>query len=150
MEKEYTCEVYAKWKEKKMGVISFEDSKKKKISYSVPPEYMGHCHEITPEDLFLASLQTCLSSFFFNMASRARLKFISFDSCARGILKKVGDDIIFSDIILNVYISVKNEKEAHKAKRAMEIAERGCYISHSIKAKVIINTNIKLIKKEEN
>jgi len=149
MDEEHTCEVYVEWKKKKKGIISFLDDKKGEIEFSVPPEFMGHQHIVTPEDLFLSSLLTCLDAYFFNMAARTRLKFTSFRSCAKSKIVPIGPDYIFSKIDINVYIGVKDERDAHKAERAMNIAEKGCYVANSIKPKVKVKKHIKIEKKED-
>lgn len=148
MEKDHICKVYVDWTEKKMGIVRFEDERKGEVAFSVPPEFMGHHHIVTPEDLFLSSVLTCLASYFFNMASRSRLKFVSFRSCAKSKLLEMGPDYIFSDIEIDVNIRVRDRKEEHKARRAMEVAERGCYVANSITSKVIVKKIIEIV--EEN
>ncbi|HOP09576.1 MAG TPA: OsmC family protein [Candidatus Methanofastidiosa archaeon] len=144
MDEEHVCEVYTVWKEKKRGVITFMDDMKGEVEFSVPPEFMGHHHMITPEDLFLSSILTCFDSYFFNMAKRSRLKFRSFRSCARGTLIPNGPDFIFSGITITANIDVKDEKDRRKAHRAVELSEKGCYIANSIKPKVVVKSNIKI------
>jgi len=146
MEEEHVCEVYTEWKEKKKGTITFSDEKKGDIEFSVPPEFMGHNHVITPEDLFLSSIITCLDAYFFNMAKRSMLKFVSFRSCIKSRLIPKGQDYIFVDIVITVYIKLKDKKDVHKAERAMEVAEKGCYVANSIIPDVKVITNIEIEK----
>ncbi|HHN82147.1 MAG TPA: OsmC family peroxiredoxin [Methanomicrobia archaeon] len=133
-----------RWTEKKKGIIEFEDEKKGTLETAVAPEFMGHPHILTPEDLFVSSINSCFMSYFLSVAEKMRLRFLSYRSEAHGILKPDGIDYIFTDITIDVYVSVRDEREMKKAKRALAMAEEGCYVANSLTATVTVTPHITL------
>lgn len=130
------------WTEKKKGIIEFEDKEKGTLETAVAPEFMGHPHILTPEDLFVSSINSCFMSYFLSVAEKMRLRFLSYTSEAHGILKPNGIDYIFTDMTIDVYVSVRNEKEKKKAQRALSMAEKGCYVANSLTATVTVTPYI--------
>ncbi|MHC1598856.1 MAG: OsmC family protein [Candidatus Methanofastidiosia archaeon] len=142
MSKEHKYEATVVWTEKKKGIVSFEDMKKETIGVAVAPEFMGHAHIITPEDLYVSSVNSCMMSYVLGLVEKMRIKLISYSSKATGLLLESGIDFVFSKIKLDITIVVKSEKDAKKAHRAIEMSEKGCYISNSIRTNVEVNAEI--------
>ncbi len=142
MGKEHKYETTVVWAEKKKGIVSFEDIKKEKIEVAVAPEFMGHVHITTPEDLYVSSLNACMMSYVIGLVEKMRIKLISYTSKATGLLSESGIDFVFSTIRLDITVIVKSEKDAKKMRRAIEMSEKGCYISNSIRTNVEVNAEI--------
>lgn len=139
------CSSSLSWTCKKKGKVTFNNPKKGEFEVTVPPEFMGHRDMITPEDLFLASVNSCLMSYFLNLCEQTRLKLVSYDAEATDCFTKNGIDFVFAKVMIDVTICVSSEKDAKKAKRAMNLAAKGCYVANSIKPDVEITHTINVV-----
>ena len=144
MEKESTCSCTLTWKEKKKGEICFNDPLKGSIEVAVPPEFRGHQNIATPEDLFLSAVNTCFMSYFLNVVENLRIKLVSYASHATDTLAQSGIDFIISCVNLDVEVVVKTEKDAKKARRALELSKKGCHIANSIVADVTVDAKVSI------
>jgi len=148
MAKELYYRSKASWTEKKKAKIKFENENKPTIEISVAPEFMGHKDIITPEDLFVSSVNSCMMSYFLNVAERMRIKFSLYESSATGTLQEKGIDFIFAKIDLDLKLDVEDEKSSRRAIRALEMAKEGCFVANSIKTEVNVNYDINIKGRE--
>ncbi|MBN1786016.1 MAG: OsmC family protein [Candidatus Methanofastidiosa archaeon] len=142
MGRELTYKTSLAWTEKKKAKVAFEDMAKEEIEIAVAPEFLGHPGIVTPEDLFVSSINSCLMSYFLNVAEKMRVRFSSYESSAVGTLSEVGMDFIFSKIEITVRIVASDEKSSERAARAMEMAKKGCFVSNSVKSEVVVNYDV--------
>ena len=142
MKKAYEYSSTVEGKEKKIGTISFSDKRKPTCEISVAPEFFGHGGIITPEDLFVSSVNTCLMSYFLNASEKMRAKFSSYKSEASATLSETGIDYVFTSVTLAIEVSVADEKQKKKAERALVMARDGCFVSNSLKADVMVEFNV--------
>lgn len=142
MPKELIYNTKAVWTEKKKAIVNFEDPEKNGIEISVAPEFLGHRHYITPEDLFVSSVNTCMMSYFLNVAEKMRLKFSSYESKAKGVLTETGIDFVFTKIVIDLKVRVPDEKNSKRANRAIDMAKEGCFVANSLKTDVEVNFDV--------
>ena len=129
-----------RWLDQRRGLLSCPD--KPDIKIATPPEFKGHSGIWTPEELFIASVNTCIMTTFLHFADKQGLKFLGYESDAEGILEKVEDKFMFSKIIVKPKILVNSNNEVKKAKNLIELSSQHCLISNSIKSEVILEANI--------
>ena len=122
------------WIEEKKGYLCSEG--KPTIEVSTPPEFKGHEGMWTPEELFVASVNICIKTTFLHYAEKNGFKFLSYQSHAEGTLEKVDNTLMFSEIRVEPKIKVSSQKDIQKAKELIELSEKNCLISNSIKSKV--------------
>ena len=140
--KKFTYETTVTWKEEKKGLLcSFG---KETIKIATPPEFQGHEGMWTPEDLFVASVNVCIKTTFVHYAQKNNFEFLSYESKAEGVLERVGDQFLFSEIKVMPKIAVKSNTQIQKAKEFIVLAEKNCLISNSIKSKVEVMPEIKV------
>jgi len=132
--------VYLEWKGARRGVLS--SFGKPDIEVATPPEFRGHEGLWSPEDLFVSAVNICIMTTFLYYADKEKLIFISYTSTAEGILERVGNEFMFSCVKVSPTIKVENNDDIIKAKRLIELSERNCLISNSIKSKVEVNPYI--------
>jgi peroxiredoxin-like protein len=138
--KVYTYHTSVKWTEQRKGVISCAG--KPDIQVATPPEFKGHEGIWSPEDLFVASANTCVMTTFLAVAERAGLAFQSYESSAEGRLELVEGKFQFTEITVKPVITLPPGGDAAKAKELIEKAEANCLISNSMKARVHLNASI--------
>ena len=140
--KKFTYETTVTWKEEKKGFLcSFG---KETIKISTPPEFQGHEGMWTPEDLFVASVNVCIKTTFLYYAEKNNFEFLSYESKAEGVLERIDDQFLFSEIKVIPKIAVKSNTQIQKAKELIALAEKNCLISNSIKSKVEVIPEIKV------
>jgi organic hydroperoxide reductase OsmC/OhrA len=128
------------WTEEKKGVLC--SSGKPTIEVSTPPEFKGHEGMWTPEELFVASVNICIKTTFLHYAQRDNFEFLSYESGAEGVLERVENRFMFSEIKIKPKIVVTLASQIEKAKELIELSEKNCLITNSIKSKVEVISEI--------
>jgi peroxiredoxin-like protein len=105
------------------------------LQVDAPPEFKGHDGVWTPEHLFVASVNSCFMTTFLAIAENSKLDFVSFKANARGKLEKLdGHGFMMTEITLHPKLMISHQRDAARATRILEKAEKHCLISNSIKA----------------
>ena len=130
-----------RWLGERRGLLT--SSGKPDIEIATPPEFKGHPGIWTPEELFVASVNTCIMTTFLYYADKQGVGFLSYESDAEGVLEKVGARFMFSEIKVRPGISVKSESQTERIKELIALSEENCLISHSIKSKVIVISEVR-------
>ena len=106
------------------------------IEIAVPPEFGGHEGIWTPEELFVASVNICIKATFLYYARRNNLEFLSYESEAEGILGRIENRSMFTEIKVIPKIRIVADSQFEKAKEIITLSEKNCLISNSIRSKV--------------
>ena len=144
MNKQFIYKTIVKWVESKKGELSASD--KHSIEVATPPEFKGHKGIWTPEDLFVASVNACIMTTFLYYAERSKLAFTGYESSAEGILEKKVTDFMISVITIIPKIKLSSSEDVQKAKEIIELSEKNCFISNSMKTKIIVNPEIEIVQ----
>ncbi len=99
----YTTKV--KWLKERVGRVA--SSGKPVLEISTPPEFGGKEGVWAPEELFIASVNSCVMTTFLYFANKEKLNFVSYESEAEGILERGKRGFWFSQITLYPKIVVK-------------------------------------------
>ncbi|MBU0533412.1 MAG: OsmC family protein [Candidatus Omnitrophica bacterium] len=136
MSKNFIFKTKIKWTEGKKGKLY--SLKKPSIEVSTPPEFKGPDGYWSPEDLFLASINSCIMTTFIHFAQKESFTFLSYESEVEGEVSFEEGKLIFSSVTVRPVIEVKSESDRGKAEQLIEKSERYCLISASVKSKVTI------------
>lgn len=113
------------------------------LEVASPPEFQGQEKTWTPEHLFVASLNSCYMATFVAMAELSKLDVVSFTSKATGKLEKIErPGFRITEIVLKPKLTIKHERDAERAQRLLEKAERNCFIANSILTAVKLEPEI--------
>ena len=140
--KQFTYRNSLRWLGEKRGLLSCPS--KPDIEVATPPEFKGHPGIWTPEELFVASINTCIMTTFLYYANKEGLEFLSYQSDAEGILERIDNKFMFSQIVVKPRISVNSDSEVQKIKNLIEFSKQHCLISNSIKSEVILKVNVQV------
>ena len=135
------------WTEEKKGILC--SAGKPVIEVATPPEFKGHEGMWTPEELFVASVNICIKTIFLHYAQRDDFEFVSYESEAEGVLERVENKFMFSEIKIKPKITVISKDQTEKAKELIRLSEENCLISNSIKSKVEIMPEIEIRDSKE-
>lgn len=135
-------EVNLKWESERKGTLS-SPVLPTQIEVATPPEFdKGIAGIWSPEHLFVASVSSCLMTTFLAIAENSKLDYLNFDCNAKGIIDKVEGKYSVIEIILKPLLVIPSSQDLDKAKRIIEMSEKACLISNSIKTKIIMETTV--------
>ena len=115
------------------------------LSFSAPASVQGVEGVLTPEDAFVAALNTCYMLMFIWSVERLKINLVSYTCEAEGQVEVFLDRTsTFNSIVLRPRIVAKDcTKE--RIQRALELAEKYSLVWQSIKSKVSLEPEIKLL-----
>ena len=122
------------WSSARRGLL--QAAEKPAIIVGSPPEFKGEPNIWAPEELLVGSVNTCMMLTFLSLAESRGLTPAEYASEAEGLLEDIGGKYSFTEITVRPLISVKSEAAVEPTRKIMESAERHCFISNSVKAKV--------------
>jgi len=117
---------------------------KKTIEIAESLESKKHDDMWTPNELFVVSVEGFVKDAFMDSAKRNNLQVLSYESEGQGIVEKVEDKIMFTEIKIRPKIIVTADSQIEKARELIEIAGKNCFISNFITAKINIEPEIKI------
>jgi organic hydroperoxide reductase OsmC/OhrA len=113
-----------------------------KMSFSAPPSLQGRSGVLTPEDAFLAALNTCFHMMFIWATERLKIQLVSFECEAEGQVVDLLDRTSeFERTILRPRIKVK-ATSPERVKKALDWARKYSLIANSIKPPVLIEPTV--------
>jgi organic hydroperoxide reductase OsmC/OhrA len=146
-----TYHTTVQWKGEHWGHIRMGNGPE--MDFSAPPDAQGHAGVLTPEDAFVAAVNTCVMMMFIWSAERFKLNLVSYECYGEGTKQiELDRTEIFSQVILRPRIVVRsdpNDKDtAHKRlHRAMDSAVKYSLVANSIKSKLVLEPQIEIIPK---
>ena len=138
----HNYEVNLSWLNNRKGILS-SPVLTQTIEVAKPPEFPKGMPNIwSPEHFFISAVSSCLMTTFLAIAENSKLEFSTFDCQAIGKLDKVDGKYMVSEISLKPKITIKNVEQTERAQKVLEMSEKACLISNSIKSKIIFETQI--------
>ncbi|AOV94794.1 hypothetical protein AQV86_02610 [Nanohaloarchaea archaeon SG9] len=121
---------------------SLETSENLKTQMSPPKEFGGSDENPSPEDLFTASIQTCVTATFKSIADRKDLTYRKIETEIKASLERGTDT---RPMIKNAEITVKvtGVKDKEKASEIASATEKNCFIHKSVKTQIKTEYNFK-------
>ena len=138
------------WKGEHWGHIRMGNGPE--MDFSAPPDVQGHAGVLTPEDAFVAAVNTCVMMMFIWAVERFKLDLVSYDCDAEGTkLIELDRTEIFTSVVLRprIVIRVKDEERPaveKRARRALESAQKYSLVANSVKSEVRVDPLIEIIK----
>lgn len=118
------------------------------MEFGAPPDAHGREGWLTPEDAFVAALNTCIHMMYLWAAERLKLDLVAYECEGEGFKKVYLDKTEeFTHVVLRPKITVRND-DGTKARRALELARKYSLIAASLKSDVIIEPTIVIAPSE--
>jgi len=112
------------------------------MEFGAPTGPHGRPGRMTPEDAFVAALNTCIHMMFLWVADRIKLDLVAYECEAEGFVKQYLDKTEeFTHVVLRPKITVRND-DGTKVRRALDLTRKYSLIAASIKSDVIIEPQI--------
>jgi len=122
------------------------------MDFSAPPDAQGLPDVLTPEDAFVAAVNTCIMMMFLWSCERLRLNLLAYECRAIGTkLIELDHTEIFTQIRLTPEIRIQagdatlRSTEA-RIQRALKSAQKYSLVANSIKSELIIEPVIEIIQ----
>jgi organic hydroperoxide reductase OsmC/OhrA len=109
------------------------------IDIGAPPEFEGRAGVWSPEQLFVAALNSCYMLTFLAVARFSKIEVIGFSSTAMGKLEKTaGGPYQISEIVVKPRITIASADDLARMPRVLEKAKENCFVSNSVKSAIKI------------
>ena len=133
------------WKNDRKGEMSSPELLQS-VEIATPPQFPKWIDGIwSPEHLFTAAVSSCLMTTFLAIAENSKLEFEHFECKSKGKLEQVEGKFLMTEVILEPIVTIKNESDKEKAEKVLQKSEANCLISNSVKSKITMITEIKVI-----
>lgn len=112
------------------------------MEFGAPPDAHGRKGWLTPEDAFVAAVNTCIHMMFLWVAERLKIDLVAYECEAEGFKKVYLDKTEeFTHVVLRPVITVRGG-DGSQVRRALEITHKYSLIAASIKPELIIEPQI--------
>ena len=107
------------------------------------PKFQGDPGVWTAEHLYVAAVNSCFAMTFLGVAEVSKFEFSGFSSKATGKVEKVdGTGYEVTETVLKPTLVVRDSRDIHRASRMLDMAERNCLISKSVKTSIKVESEI--------
>jgi organic hydroperoxide reductase OsmC/OhrA len=137
------------WKGEHWGHIKMGNGPE--MPFSAPPDAEGHPGVFTPEDAFVAAVNTCIMMMFIWACERFKLDLRDYECRAEGTkLIELDRTETFTHLRLwpKIHIAAGEEKaevvEA-RLRRALRAAQKYSLVANSIKSEIIIEPEVEIV-----
>jgi len=150
MSRTATYHTIVQWKGEHWGHIRMGNGPE--MDFSAPPDAHGHAGVLTPEDAFVAAVNTCIMMMFIWASERFKLDLVAYECVTEGTkLIELDRTELFTQVVLRPRIVVRaaaGEKEAtlKRAQRALESATKYSLVANSIKSQIVVDPAIEIIE----
>jgi organic hydroperoxide reductase OsmC/OhrA len=135
------------WKGEHRGRIRMGNGPE--MDFSAPPDAHGHAGVLTPEDAFVAAVNTCVMMMFIWAAERFKLDLVSYECVAEGTKRiELDRTELFTKVALGPRIVVRaaQSEETHKrVQRALESALKYSLVANSIKSEIVVAPEVEIV-----
>jgi organic hydroperoxide reductase OsmC/OhrA len=148
MSRTATYHTTVQWKGEHRGRIRMGNGPE--MDFSAPPDAHGYAGVLTPEDAFVAAVNTCVMMMFIWSAERFKLGLVSYECRAEGTkLIELDRTEIFAEVKLNPKIVIRAEAAGQegalkRTRQALQSAVKYSLVGNSIKSKLIIEPEIEM------
>lgn len=97
-----------------------------------PVEYGGRADTLNPEELLVASINSCLMLVFYHFAAKSALEIESYEADAEGTVEKTKNGLRFTGARVEARVKASGPDVAVNLAKAAELAERYCLVSNSV------------------
>ena len=110
-----------------------------------PTEFKGDPGVWSPEELLVCALNACLMLTFVSWAQNKELQVVVYESKAEGLLENVDGKYRITEVSVQPSLVLKSQTDVEAARAIMDEVEENCFISNSIRAKVKLAPQFRIV-----
>ena len=108
-----------------------------------PPEvYGGSPDALNPEEMFVASINSCIMLVFYHFANQRKVKITSYESTATGKVEKTKNGLRFTEVQVKATVSLAASGQIDDVAKLTELAEKYCLVSNSVSCPVDYSVHV--------
>ncbi len=121
------------------------------MDFSAPPDAHGHAGVLTPEDAFVAAVNTCVMMMFIWATERFKLDLVSYECAAEGTKRiELDRTEIFTRVVLRPRIVVRADAAGpqgtrKRVQRSVDSAVKYSLVANSMKSEIAIEPEIEIL-----
>ncbi len=148
MSRTATYHTTVSWKGEHWGHIVMGNGPE--MDFSAPPDAQGHPGVLTPEDAFVAAVNTCIMMMFIWAAERFKLDLLSYTCRAEGTkLIELDRTEFFTHLRLWPVIRVAAGEQdpvvvEARVRRALQSAQKYSLVANSVKSEIVVEPTIEV------
>jgi organic hydroperoxide reductase OsmC/OhrA len=137
------------WKGERLGYVRMGNGPE--MEFSAPPDAHGLSGVLTPEDAFVAAVNTCVMLMFLWSVERFKLSLVSYECYAEGTKKiELDRTETFTEVALHPEIVIRQDATERKGvlkrtQQTLQSAVKYSLVANSIKSKLTVEPVIKII-----
>jgi organic hydroperoxide reductase OsmC/OhrA len=122
------------------------------MDFSAPPDAHGHAGVLTPEDAFVAAVNSCIMMMFLWAAERFKLNLLAYECRAEGVkLIELDRTETFTSVRLwpQIRVGADGEEPAvveSRIRRALRAAQKYSLVANSVKSEVTVEPVIEIVE----
>ncbi len=97
-----------------------------------PPEYGGSPNSLNPEEMFVASVNSCIMLVFFHFVKKFNVDVACYSSEVEGKVEKTKNGLRFTNVEVRAKVSLGSAGSAAKIEEIAQLAEKYCLVSGSL------------------
>jgi organic hydroperoxide reductase OsmC/OhrA len=97
-----------------------------------PLEYGGDPDALNPEEMLVASVNSCIMLVFYHFADKYAVGIASYDSEAEGKVEKTKNGLRFTNIEVKAKVRLGPDASSEKIEQITQLAEKYCLVSGSL------------------
>jgi len=109
-----------------------------------PPEYGGNPNSLNPEEMLVASVNSCIMLVFFHFVKKFNVEVVSYSSDAEGKVEKTKNGLRFTNVKVKAKVSLGSADSTQKIQEIAQLAEKYCLVSNALTCPV--NYNIQIVE----
>ena len=114
----------------------------KDIAVGPPAEYGGSPETLNPEELFVASINSCIMLVFYHFVKKYNLTINLYRSDAEGVVEKTKEGLRFTKVSVKAKVELDDNSQTEKIQEIAKLADRYCLVSNSISCPVEYSVSI--------
>ena len=97
-----------------------------------PAVYDGDPSAMNPEEMFVASINSCIMLVFYHFANKFKVGIDKYNSEAQGKVEKTKNGLRFTSVQVNAQVSLADGSHTEKIEEIAQLAEKYCLVSGSV------------------
>jgi organic hydroperoxide reductase OsmC/OhrA len=137
------------WKGEHWGHIAMGNGPE--MAFSAPPDAQGHAGVLTPEDAFVAAVNSCVMMMFIWATERYKIRLLDYACSAEGTrLVELDRTEIFTEVRLwpRIRAAAGDEPPAvveARIRKALQSAQKYSLVANSIKSRLVVEPAVEIV-----